>query len=95
MAAVTHSVSLDDLDDKTREEVRLIEDRADQVEEAEQITILEDDDDGDEDDSAFWQKLVDDDENDEDWEVDELGLFINDPILQAQTAAKFTQIMQS
>ena len=77
MAAVTHSVSLGDLDDETREEVRLIEDRADQVEEAEQITILEDDDD------------------DEDWEVDELGLFINDPILQAQTAAKFTQIMQS
>ena len=81
MAAVTHSVSLGDLDDKTRDEVRLIEDRADQVEEAEQDTILEDDD--------------DDDENDEDWEVDELGLFINDPILQAQTAAKFTQIMKS
>ena len=80
MAAVTHSVSLGDLDDETREEVRLIEDRADQVEEAEQITILEDDD---------------DDENDEDWEVDELGLFINDPILQAQTASKFTQIMKS
>ena len=77
MAAVTHSVSLGDLDDETREEVRLIEDRADQVEEAEQITILEDDDD------------------DEDWEVDELGLFINDPILQAQTASKFTQIMKS
>lgn len=80
MAAVTHSVSLGDLDDKTRAEVRLIEDRADQTEEAEQDTILEDDD---------------DDENDEDWEVDELGLFINDPILQAQTASKFTQIMQS
>ena len=80
MAAVTHSVSLGDLDDETRAEVRLIEDRADQVEEAEQITILEDDD--------------DDDENDEDWEVDELGLFINDPILQAQTASTFKQIMQ-